>query len=263
MTPRAHHSETNKVMVGRVLWGLIIVPTLIESACITNRQTAEGHTKNNHPDVRRTPDHQSNGVTETSNQPKANPMTGNQKCLNDAQKRIDEFKAELEPERLREAYIALANVDLDQERDPVTRARLRLDTFFSWMRLLQILDGFLDPKFDPGDVPAMLVQPPPTKDGVLYAPGADPTLIDDPKARSEYEKAIAENTTKAEHYRMQVHLRRLDERITPRVETFIRDSYASTPSDQQELRMAIEQTITAPARKSAVLRLLVQEKSLP
>lgn len=183
-------------------------------------------------------------------------MTDNQKYLNEAQARVKEFEAELEPERLREAYMALEDVILVQETDPKSRARLRTNALSLWLHLLQLLDRFLDPKFNPEDVPEMLVQPPPTTGDVVYPPGADPALIDDPKARAEYEKAIAANRAKADHYRLQINLRRLDERITPRAEAFIRNFYTPAAIDQKELQTAIDEIIRDPRRKAGLLKLL-------
>ncbi|WP_437719055.1 hypothetical protein WMF45_23160 [Sorangium sp. So ce448] len=183
-------------------------------------------------------------------------MTSNQKYLDEAQAHMKEFDAQLEPERLREAYMALENVSLSAERDPATRSLVRASCLSSWLRLLQVVDHFLDPKFDVNDVPFLLVQPPPTSTGVVYPPGADPALIDDPVARAQYENAVAANREKLEKYRMQVQLHRVSERLTPRAEAFIRDSYTSDPSDQAELRAAIDQLITNPARKAVLSKLL-------
>ncbi len=183
-------------------------------------------------------------------------MQDNEKYLNAAQARAKEFEAEREPERLREAYMALENVILAQEHDPKTRGQLRTDSLSLWLHLLQLLDRFLDPNFNPEDVPEKLVQPPPTSGGIVLRPGADPALIDDPKVRAEYEKAIAANRAKADHYRLQINLRRLEERIPPRAEAFIRNSYTSAPGDQEELQTAIDGIMKNPQRKARLLKLL-------
>ena len=183
-------------------------------------------------------------------------MADNEKYLNEAQAYVKKFEAEMEPERLREASLALEHMILAQETDPKTRAQLRTQSLLLWLHLLQILDRFLDPQFDPQNVPKKLIQPPPTTGGIVYPPGADPALIDDPKARADYEKAIAANRAKAEHYRLQIGLRRLDERIPLRAEAFIRNSYTSTPGDQRELKTAIDDTIKNSQRKAGLLRLL-------
>jgi hypothetical protein len=185
-------------------------------------------------------------------------MTENQKYLVEALGHVAEFEAEQESELLREAYMALENVLLVQEHDPSTRAKLRAGCLSLWLNLLRLLDRYLDPDFNPEDVPVNLVQPPPTLEGVVYPPGADPALIDDPKARAAYEKAIAANRAKANHYRLQIGLRRLNERIPPRVEAFVRDSYTSGLGDQEELRTAIEMIIKDPDRKAGLLKLLTQ-----
>ncbi len=187
---------------------------------------------------------------------KAKSMTDNQKYLDEARQRVKAFEAELEPERLREAYMALENVVLVAEHDPKTRTRRRSECLSEWLRLLQLLDRFLDPNFNPRDVPPKLVQPPPTRGGVVYPPGADPALIDDPNARAKYEKDIEVNRAKANQYRLQTHFSRLNESLPPRAEAFIRSSYTSSKRDQEELRNAIDKIIKDPKRKADLSRLL-------
>src|SRR5260370_12981561 len=97
---------------------------------------------------------------------RARPMTDNQKYLNEAQTRATEFETELEPERLRESSMALENVVLAKEHDTKTRTQFRANCLSMWLHLLQILDQFLDPNFNPKDVPENLVQPPPIPGGV-------------------------------------------------------------------------------------------------
>lgn len=187
-------------------------------------------------------------------------MTENEEYLTEARVRMAEFEKQLEPERLRAAYMALENVSLTREQDPKTRTRLRRDSLSLWLDLLQVLDHHLDPNFNREDRPTLLVQPPPTSDGVAYPPGADPALIDDPAARAKYEEAIAANQIKAKNYRLQIHVGRLDERITERTEEFIRTSYKRTSDDQEEVRKAIEKTIKDPRRKASLLKLLAPRR---
>ncbi|MEP6901790.1 MAG: hypothetical protein ABJA66_08575 [Actinomycetota bacterium] len=187
---------------------------------------------------------------------KNKPMTENEKYLKEAQTRVKEFETEMEAERLREASMALENVNLAQEYDSKTRSRLRKDCLYLWLTLLQLLDQHIDPKFNADDLPTNLVQPPSLSNGVVLRPGADPAKIDDPKLRAEYEKAIAENRAKAENYRLQTQLRRLNESIPPKAEEFIRNSYSSAASDQEELKTAIEKIITKPERKEDLSKLL-------
>jgi hypothetical protein len=183
-------------------------------------------------------------------------MTDNDQHLMEAEALEKKFQVEMEAERLREAFGALENVRLELASDPAVRARLRAATLHSWLHLVRTLDHHLDPDFDPSAVPEMRVQPPPTSDGRVLRPGADPASIEDPKARANYEQAIADNRARAERYRLQVHLRRLDERVTPRVEAFIRGAYTQSALDLQELRAAIDQVIDGPHRRAELTKLL-------
>lgn len=181
-------------------------------------------------------------------------MMENQRYLTEAHSHTNEFENQLEPDLLRLAYMALENVILAQESDPKLRAQLRADCLYLWLYLLQLLDRFLDPGFNPNDVPQKLIQPPPTTEGVVYPPGADPALIDDLGARAAYEQAICENEAKIAEYSLQVQLHRLDERITSRAEAFIRNSYTFTPSDRQEVKTAILQKIKNSQRQERLLK---------
>ena len=183
-------------------------------------------------------------------------MNENQKYLKEAGELAKQFEEKPEPELLKQASLALENVLLLEEDQPNTRDRLRADALYLWLQLIQLLDRFLDPNFNPEDVPELAIQPPPTSKGVVYPPGADPALIDDPKARAEYKKAIADNEAKTAHYNLQTKLRRLDERIMPRAEDFIRNFYTPAPGDQTELKTAIDKTIKSHRRKADLLKLL-------
>lgn len=181
-------------------------------------------------------------------------MTENEKFLKGAEKHVKEFEAEIEADRLREAYMALENVELAQERDAKARIQLRKECLYLWLEIVELLDRHLDPKFDPEDVPENLVQPPPTSTGIVYPPGADPKLIDNHEARAEYEKAIAANSARTNNYRLQIQLSRLDEQITRRAEAFIRNSYTFKPNDRQEAKTAILKIIKNPKRQEGLLK---------
>ena len=183
-------------------------------------------------------------------------MTENQKYLKEAQVVANEFEKKQDPELLKQAYLALENVNLQKEYDSKTRTQLRTNLLALWLHLIQLLDRFLDPNFDPADLPELSVQPPPTSEGVLYPPNADPALIDDPKARAQYAKDIAANEAKIIHYGLQTDLRRLDERIVPRAEAYIQNIYGSGPDDQEELKSAIDSFIENAERKERLSKLL-------
>jgi hypothetical protein len=187
----------------------------------------------------------------------AEAMTSNQRYLAEAQANATAFEKKQDPDLLRQAYLALENVDLAAESDSAVHKQMRIQLLYSWLQLLQLLDRFLDPNFDPEDVPQLLVQPPPTSKGVVYPPGADPKLIDEPKARAKYEKEIAENKAKTVHYNLQIKLQRLNERIPPLIETFIHTSYTPDIQDQAELKTAIDTLIKNPQRKKHLLKHLI------
>jgi hypothetical protein len=182
-------------------------------------------------------------------------MTENERHLNQTSALAQEFETQSEPERLREAAEALANVALAPEHDLKTRIQVRTKCLKLWLHLLELLDRSLDPNFDPSDVPERLVQPPPLPDGEVLRPGADPSRIPDSHARAEYEKAIKANRAKAKRYRMQVQLRPLNDQLTTEAESFIRNAYSPAAPDQKELSAAISE-VKDPMRRAQLSNLL-------
>jgi hypothetical protein len=186
----------------------------------------------------------------------AKTMTENERYLKEAQRFAHEFEEQLEPERLRDAGMTLANVLLAEEHDLKPRAQVRAKALRLWLHLLDLVDRFLDPNFDSSDVPEKLVQPPPSPDGEVLRPGADPARIADPQTRALYEKAIAANRAKTKSYRLQLQLQRLNEQLTPQAERFIRNSYSSAIPDQKDLSAAIDEVTKHSARKAQLAKLL-------
>jgi hypothetical protein len=182
------------------------------------------------------------------------PMTDNEKHLKEAVELIKAFEMEKEPERLREASMALEDVNLRREHNTQIRHKLRADCLELWLTVLQTIDKNLDSSFDPKDVPQMSVMPPRTKGGIQLPPGAAPALIDDPKAREEYEKAIKDNRAKQENYPLQTQLRELNEVIPGKVDSFIRRAFTS--SDHDEVKVAIDRIIESQSRKESLYRLI-------
>jgi len=187
-------------------------------------------------------------------------MTENEKCLKEARDKIKAFESEREPERLRESAMALENIILAKEFDAKIRKKLRADSLSLWLTLIQILDKNLQPDFNPENTPDLIAQPSPLPDGTVLRPGTDPAKINDPKVKADYEKAIAENREKQENYRMQTQLRRLNEQIPPKAETFIRNFYTSDEADREELKNAIDGIIQKPERKEELLNLLKSQE---
>jgi hypothetical protein len=138
----------------------------------------------------------------------------------------------------------------------VNRAKTQKECLALWLVLLQTVDEKLDPNFDPSDMPVMRVVPPPIPGGGAPPPGADPSVIPDPKLRAEYQKAILANREKANDYRLQTRLRALNERITLRAESFLRENFAGEVAARKEANEAIENTIKNAHRKKRLQEIL-------
>jgi len=169
---------------------------------------------------------------------------------------IDEFVVRRDADLLEAAADSLQAVAVSDEPDPERRRALRAETLEQWLRLFAAIDAARDPKFDPGDLPSVRVSPPPVGD-MTYPPGVDPSMIKDPAARSEYERSITENRRKTESYNLQTKLRRLDDRLQPRLEAFVHAVFASSKADRQEIEAAIQAFVPARQRAEQLRRRLV------
>lgn len=174
-------------------------------------------------------------------------ITDNEKRLANATELIRLFETEREPERLRESSIELENVDLRRVNDKKVREDQRGRCLALWLTLVRSVDRNLDPSYDPDDSPPLKVDPPPLKDGTKLWPGADPKLIDDPKAREEYEKAIVANRERQEKVLFQSQLHELDQPLFDKAIAFIRRNYAENERDS--VKVTIEKTIESESRK--------------
>lgn len=181
-------------------------------------------------------------------------FTDNEKRLKRADELIRSFSSEKEPELLREASIELENVDFRRIHDKRLRDTQREQSLGLWLKLIRTIDGSLDPTFDPNDVPPLNVAPPPLKNGTKLWPGADPALIDDPKAREKYEKAIKENRAKQEKALIQPQLQELDPQVMQKTAQFVRKNYRE--EERADVRRAIERVIENEQRIARLLSLI-------
>ena len=186
-------------------------------------------------------------------------MSDSRNNFSEARKLVRDFETENEPERLREASSALINVRLEREYDSNERHQLRSECLYLWLTILNMIDVRIDPSFDPADVPPKNIEPP-SSDDEAFRPGVEPAKIADPKIRADYEKAVDENRSKQINYRIQVKLRRLDERVSPMAEEFVRRSYTTSENDRSTVGSAIEAVIKSSFRKDRLNKLLESDE---
>jgi hypothetical protein len=167
---------------------------------------------------------------------------------------LAEFEQKKNPQSLQAAADLLEGVDLDKEPDATKRLTLRRETLETWLKLIALIDKNLDPGFDPDDVPSVSVTPPPSAAGVAYPSGIAPADIPDPEVRRQYEGMRKQNQDKAQRYNLQDKLRRLDKKLTPKSERFVRLFYTTVTGDQRELSELVGNLIPNQDRAAALRR---------
>ena len=183
-------------------------------------------------------------------------MNLNTQYIAEAKSKIERYEKDREPEHLRQAALALQNVDLKAETEWLLKAQTRLTCLTYWVTILQLLDYNLEPDFDPNEIIPMNVIPPHDNSIERLPSGADPKLIKDPKARADYEQKIEANRLKQQIFRAQTQLHRLKDYLPACAKRFIAANYTSIEIDRLELNAAIEKHIKIAERKAELLKLI-------
>jgi hypothetical protein len=115
-----------------------------------------------------------------------------------------------------------------------------------WLRVSKAID----PSFDFDDMPLLNIAPP---RATGLPAGISPSAIKNPQLRAEYERAIAQNRTKAERYSQQYWLKSNGPRFFGEVEQYLVNAYSRPPSDLQELQQLLSRYIQDASVRDRVL----------
>lgn len=132
--------------------------------------------------------------------------------------------------------------------------RLRLDL---WLRAIDKIDRTIDKKWDPRDLPQENVAPPV---GAGLPAGVTPSAIKDPQLRKQYEEALKANAEKADRYRLQQLLRRLDKEWSRQMLAYVKSQYTLTGQDAVEVTDLLDKTLSDAQRKKEIKKALLLEK---
>jgi hypothetical protein len=189
---------------------------------------------------------------------KGNQMSN---MIEQAKSAVEDFEKTKAIERLEEAIRSLESLDLHAPEGAAQKLAERRKAVAAWLSALSVIDRSLDPGFDPQDVPESNLTPPPTSSGVRYPSGVDPKAIPDPAARAQYQEALARNREKADRYRFQDKLRRLESRASSDIDEFVRRFYTTAPADQNELKEIVEAAPVSPERKKKLMAPFAKRES--
>jgi hypothetical protein len=161
---------------------------------------------------------------------------------------LQEFARSRDVDALERAVEALEEFDpwsLKPEQRLPGRRRLLLN----WSRVLVAIDTIKEPGFDPdADRPRARVSPP---DG--FPPGADPKTIQDPRARAQYEAAIAANEKRKIRSRTQGVASELEQRAVESAHRVVDRWYTKSAADRKEIEAVFQEANLSAARRAEVL----------
>jgi len=119
-----------------------------------------------------------------------------------------------------------------------------------WLVAWRRVASSLDPTFQFDDRPYINVPAPP---GSGVPAGSSPESIRDKGLRAEYERAIAENSTKGRRYNEQYYLRQNAPRFFGEAERYLVSAYARAPIDLPELEVLLAEYIGDPVVRKRLL----------
>lgn len=184
-----------------------------------------------------------------------NDVLATAKQLDQVASQLSAFEKTSLLDQLEEAVKVMESVSPFGPNKDMVLARTRKRKAELWLGLLVVIDKNLDPNYDKNVVIQLNLVPPPDG-GVRWPSGVDPKVINDPKARAEYEAALKANREKAERYNFQLGLHRIDTRVSMDVERFVQSSYAGSESDKKELDDILNRSTLSTARKQKLKRAL-------
>lgn len=162
------------------------------------------------------------------------------------------FEKEQDPTLVHEALNLIEAAERDM---PAGDAAARKQALSRRLRFFAALDRYIDPMWDPEDIPVKGVAPP-LSHGPVYGSGeVDPATIPDPAVRAEYERALKASKDYEKRYDVQLQLRRIDERAMRFVERFLAERYTNS-EDRQEFEELLSASPVNDLRKEK-LRALV------
>lgn len=152
--------------------------------------------------------------------------------------------------------MAIATLPIEGEKESAKWMSLRQAHFDLWLTAFNHIDTLIDPTFDLQDkknIPKINVMPP----GWTINSGASPDSIKEPALRDEYKRRIEENHKKTLKYNTQSFLQKIDADWSKMVTKEIQFLYDfGNKNDVPELTAAVEKTLTNPARKEKMKKLI-------
>jgi len=169
--------------------------------------------------------------------------------IDQATAKLSEFEKAKSIDQLQQAVEAMERVLHPGAATATGVAAARQQQARMWLRLLAAMEQSLDPKFDPDDVPEVKAIPPLSREGEQLHAMADARAIRDPAARAQHEKILKTNREKAERYRFQTRLRRIEPHIWADVEGYFGRFYTSSRADRKEVDGLLKSVTLSAARK--------------
>ncbi|MET0622682.1 MAG: hypothetical protein ABW250_06875 [Pyrinomonadaceae bacterium] len=134
--------------------------------------------------------------------------------------------------------------------DEAVWSKLREQKARLWLEAWRRVEGSIAPNFDFSDLPSLKV-PAPAATGLPA--GVAPESIKDPKARTEYEAAVAQNAAKIERYNDQHWLKMNAPSFFKAAERYLVNAYTRPPADPAGLERLLSEY---PGGEDAARRIL-------
>ncbi|WP_152099898.1 hypothetical protein [Lacipirellula parvula] len=141
-----------------------------------------------------------------------------------------------------------------KQQDPAAWSQQRTQKLRLWLRLIDAVNQSIDPEWDPKDSPELNVMPPP--DSQSFS-GVDPSAIEDPKLRKQYEEAILANSEKAERHILQRELQKSGEVLRSKISKYASANFTDIAGEREGIKRSVEEEIKDATLRKQLMKLLV------
>ena len=185
-----------------------------------------------------------------------------EKTMDSVDQRVTEKFAEFEKKQDPTAvFEALDSIEAAVRDVPPGDVAARRRAVSRWLSFFALLDRNIDPSWNPNDAPPKGVPPPSTHGAVQSSGEVDPSTIQDPAVRAQYERALKANKEAHKRYYAQLQLRRIDDRAMRMVERLLAERYTNAAGDRQDFEGLLAASPVKEPRKERLRTLMPKPES--
>jgi len=158
---------------------------------------------------------------------------------------LAQFEKTKELEHFEKAFHAMTHASHPVTGSMSEQIQARQEQGRMWFNILAVLEGSMDPKFNPNNQPRLTA---PAWAMPMFS-GGSPESIEDPKARAVYKKALKKYSEEIKERNFQHRLRQMELGVSFCVNHFVESRYTTSVEDRKEFDQLFRESGVSEARK--------------